>query len=339
MKWLLTLTNAAAMSCRWKDDYTRKASSTQITSFRRQRIDLDQEDDSFSQQPAFHAYVRGESPVVCIPNAFTRTRIAAWKQDVLALQALKFGGTAGVANNAGNKHTNTSIRTGVHQIWIQSPSTSSSMSGTNVLVGNLDARRDLQNAVNDLRQNLVIPVGTTTALHQQPQQPKWNLPADLVELSYLLYDGRSHARYGKHVDTFQKSTTTERAKDYERCVSFLIYLGDGNDGNQESSSWYSYLEEEECEGSTTTVSSKSRPWDCQRDGGALRIHGKASNFVLSDTPTAAIADRNEASSTDWCDIVPEAGTLVIFDSATVEHEVMPTFRDRVCIVGWLNKPL
>jgi hypothetical protein len=277
------------------------------------------------QHPAFQAFAKGQSPLACLPNAFEATRINAWKQDVLALKALSFGATAGVANDGGKE-----IRTGVHQIWLQCPSSSSSSTSTstNFLVGNLDARRDLQGVVEDLRNKLVYQqrggVDSTDKL-------VWNLPANLIELSYLSYDGRSGARYAKHVDTFRESTSW-KTKDYKRCVSFLIYLGEGKEAN-ENELWHENLEEDECDSNFTSHTSTSRPWDCHRDGGALRIHGNACSFA------ADMQLSTEKSSENWCDIVPEAGTLVLFDSATVEHEVMPTFRDRLCIVGWFNTPV
>ena len=36
------------------------------------------------------------------------------------------------------------------------------------------------------------------------------------------------------------------------------------------------------------------------------------------------------------DILPEAGTLVLFDSCRLEHEVRPTLRSRQCVVGWFK---
>lgn len=56
----------------------------------------------------------------------------------------------------------------------------------------------------------------------------------------------------------------------------------------------------------------------ERDGGALRIHG---------SPAGAAVD-----------ILPEGGSLVLFDSLAVEHEVLPTNRDRTCLVGWFHAP-
>jgi SM-20-related protein len=56
------------------------------------------------------------------------------------------------------------------------------------------------------------------------------------------------------------------------------------------------------------------------DGGALRVHAHAG------MATPAVVD-----------VVPEAGTLVLFDSATVPHEVLPTQRERTVLAGWLQE--
>lgn len=56
------------------------------------------------------------------------------------------------------------------------------------------------------------------------------------------------------------------------------------------------------------------------DGGALRVYPEANGDDLGP----------------HVDVVPEAGTLVIFRSDALEHEVMPTHRSRHCIVGWFR---
>lgn len=55
----------------------------------------------------------------------------------------------------------------------------------------------------------------------------------------------------------------------------------------------------------------------EEDGGALRVH---------------------ASDKCTIDILPECGSLVLFDSCAVEHEVRPTNRDRTCLIGWFHEP-
>lgn len=61
-------------------------------------------------------------------------------------------------------------------------------------------------------------------------------------------------------------------------------------------------------------------WDTARDGGELRI------FEPS---------REAGESAMIADVSPEAGTLVLFDSATIPHAVLPTRRKRLALVGWM----
>jgi SM-20-related protein len=51
------------------------------------------------------------------------------------------------------------------------------------------------------------------------------------------------------------------------------------------------------------------------DGGALRLH-------LPDGP---------------CDVAPTGGTLVLFLSADIEHEVLPARRERLSVAGWFRR--
>ena len=229
------------------------------------------------QDPALENFRQGSVPLVCLDHAVRPDQVEAWKQDAMALQSLAFGATAGVAS----RHAD--IRSGVHQVWLQSPLAAPPP----FLVGNLDARKELLQWVEGLR----------VSLHDDHVDGLRSLPPELIELSYLIYNDQG-AAYAKHVDSFANDA------DRKRCVSFLLYLGSADDDN--------------------------RPWDCQRDGGALRIH---------DQPYCAATGRAMVDSDDdasWSDITPHAGTLVLFDSATVPHEVIMTKRSRVCIVGWLG---
>jgi SM-20-related protein len=60
-------------------------------------------------------------------------------------------------------------------------------------------------------------------------------------------------------------------------------------------------------------------WEPATDGGELRIFDAQS----------------DDDDTYLSDIAPVAGTLILFDSATVPHAVLPTQRNRLVIVGWL----
>ncbi len=124
------------------------------------------------------------------------------------------------------------------------------------------------------------------------------LPSEFVELSYLFYDEGSF--YKKHIDTIIQ----REEKGYERCVSLILYLGD--------------------------PSFDESVWDCELDGGALRVYN--SDHVKVDDVNFVV-NRDDGHA----DISPSPGTLVLFDSAVVSHEVMATYRSRAAIVGWFGK--
>jgi Rps23 Pro-64 3,4-dihydroxylase Tpa1-like proline 4-hydroxylase len=76
------------------------------------------------------------------------------------------------------------------------------------------------------------------------------------------------------------------------------------------------------------------PWDMEEHGGQLRIFlGQVDRI-----PLGARDDSKEENVTTehYMDIIPDLGTLVLFDSATVPHEVLPTKRDRLAVVGWFG---
>jgi SM-20-related protein len=66
----------------------------------------------------------------------------------------------------------------------------------------------------------------------------------------------------------------------------------------------------------------------EEDKGKLRMHMDSGGDELP-------------SGEDPCfmDIPPKGGTLVLFDSAQVPHEVLNTIAERVAIVGWFNRPV
>ena len=59
-------------------------------------------------------------------------------------------------------------------------------------------------------------------------------------------------------------------------------------------------------------------WNAKKDGGMLRAYIRQSNH------DHVIAQ----------DVIPAGGKLVLFDSTTVEHEVLPTLKERWAVVGW-----
>mgnify|MGYP006151297747 CR=1 FL=1 len=124
-----------------------------------------------------------------------------------------------------------------------------------------------------------------------------------VELQLLTYAEGGH--YARHVDDGLGTAT----RAVRRSISMLLYLTPDD-------------------------------W-CDDDGGQLRIH------VASPSPGACarihrLRPRLDGSirvddllSEVALDILPAAGTLVLFNSATVPHEVLHTLRQRSVVVGWL----
>jgi Rps23 Pro-64 3,4-dihydroxylase Tpa1-like proline 4-hydroxylase len=262
----------------------------------------------FNNDPAFQAFRSGKVPLVFIPDALPTAMISSLLFDASALAATGFGATAGVG--ASRSHES-QIRRNVHQVWLQSPGSNNN----NLLVGDLDARKRLSQFIENLRTSLVQESSTSDI--GDCNGAVRILPPEFVELSYLLYKPGSY--YKRHVDTIKKSATTTNASvhddddnddtRYERAVSIILYLGSNNDASDEL-----------------------RPcWDPERDGGALRVHGR--EFAsLTGSPVKVFAHDGEVFS----DIAPLAGSMLLFDSKKVPHEVMETRRNRVCLVGWFG---
>lgn len=64
-------------------------------------------------------------------------------------------------------------------------------------------------------------------------------------------------------------------------------------------------------------------WDAKNDGGILRAYINTSQH-----------QNNGNNDVEVQDVIPAGGKLVLFDSASVEHEVLPTFKERWAVVGW-----
>lgn len=132
---------------------------------------------------------------------------------------------------------------------------------------------------------------------------RWSsLCPELVELSYLLYKPGSF--YGKHVDTIGDSAT-ERRRNVKRSVSMIIFIGDDE---------------------------SDRPWTSD-DGGAVRIYG--SDYASMTGSPVSVDENNNVYS----DILPTPGTMILFDSEKVPHEVLMTNRNRICSVGWFGSQI
>ena len=73
-------------------------------------------------------------------------------------------------------------------------------------------------------------------------------------------------------------------------------------------------------------------WDLARDGGALRLHLGPYLDIDCWDDDATVLGQHE-------DVVPAGGTLVLFASDAIPHEVLDTNRERLAVVGWYNRPL
>lgn len=73
----------------------------------------------------------------------------------------------------------------------------------------------------------------------------------------------------------------------------------------------------------------NKDWNMERDGGALRLHfdsGGGDELAPGQEP-------------DYIDVEPAGGTLLLFQSDALPHEVRDTVRERLAIVGWYNRPV
>ena len=66
----------------------------------------------------------------------------------------------------------------------------------------------------------------------------------------------------------------------------------------------------------------------EEDGGRLRLHMDSGGDVLPEGEQAA-----------YLDVDPKGGTLVLFESDRLAHEVLDTQSTRMAVVGWYNRPV
>ena len=71
----------------------------------------------------------------------------------------------------------------------------------------------------------------------------------------------------------------------------------------------------------------NKDWE-EKDAGYLRMHMDSGGDELPD-----------GEEPDYLDVPPKGGTLVLFSSDKVPHEVLDTNSERLAIVGWYNKEL
>jgi len=66
----------------------------------------------------------------------------------------------------------------------------------------------------------------------------------------------------------------------------------------------------------------------ESDGGRLRVHLDSGKDFLPD-----------GEEPNFIDVEPKGGTLVLFKSDKIPHEVLDTQAERMAIIGWYNRPL
>jgi SM-20-related protein len=66
----------------------------------------------------------------------------------------------------------------------------------------------------------------------------------------------------------------------------------------------------------------------EKDGGRLRLHKDSGGDFLP-----------EGEEPNFQDVDPHGGTLVLFESDKLPHEVLDTHAERIAIVGWYNRPV
>ncbi|GAX12641.1 hypothetical protein FisN_13Lh109 [Fistulifera solaris] len=72
----------------------------------------------------------------------------------------------------------------------------------------------------------------------------------------------------------------------------------------------------------------NKDWNSVKDAGQLRLHFDSGGDELPP-----------GESPFYKDVDPEGGTLVVFQSDAIPHEVLDTQKERIAIVGWFNRPM
>lgn len=107
------------------------------------------------------------------------------------------------------------------------------------------------------------------------------------------------AAYARHRDAFPEDAAPE-GRPGQRRVTAVLYANDAG-------------------------------WDCAAQGGALRLH------VPPTTSLEGEAGDGLIPGAAWVDVAPRGGTLALFLSGAVDHEVLPSSEERrVALTAWFR---
>jgi Rps23 Pro-64 3,4-dihydroxylase Tpa1-like proline 4-hydroxylase len=155
----------------------------------------------------------------------------------------------------------------------------------------------------------------------------------LTELLYAYYPHGGY--YRTHMDAIPNSIS------FLRQYSFLLYLNGGDGGTDDTTNTTNNNNNNN--NNTTPPTNNARPWNTTIDGGQLRLYLKKKHQYDSTSSTRRTLDfTNDQYQKEYdttLDVTPTNGTLVLFNSHTIPHEVLNTYRERYVIIGWFNRPL
>jgi len=163
--------------------------------------------------------------------------------------------------------------------------------------------------------------GVADILESHDYQGSYDHPVP-QQMQLAWYPGDSRSEYVRHLDTCLSSILEMgllgwlRASDYRaRSVTVILYLNDPD--------WQDKLD--------ASHTSGHEKCDEGGSGGALRIY-KPKRGDNEDEYGVYSASSDES---EYIDVAPRGGTLVVFDSRRIEHQVLPTAKDRFALTCWI----
>lgn len=235
--------------------------------------------------------------------------------DALRLQHAGQDRSAGVSLN-NNPSGSREIRK-CSQFWLQDVESESGYLGPNYIAELVSTIEDEVDGTCPLSRT-ELEISAAQAAADESDVIVRRIHRQETEAAYLYYNEGGY--YDWHFDTPHKSNPSAVANPiptgyHRRAFSFLLYLG-GHEND-------------------------AKPWNVKEDGGELRVYPRIS---LEDQHTRINGEMKNVEGhvgdptgrTDYTDITPQEGTLVIFKSEAICHQVMKTNRKRLVVVGWIH---